>query len=148
MVESGHKGGRDLLFCFEETIHGAGAGCLRVRTIYQAEQKGENRRNSPRSELGRAQHEEHQGRGTGAETRGAGRRRGGRCVLVQILGPALSRARHAVSGSVALFLAALWGHQRCNKCLNHCRKLCKKQAGRRPRAAKIIQGEIMRTRTK
>lgn len=58
----GHKGGTDLSFLVrEERIHEGGdfgANYQRDRIIYQAEQEGEKkrpRRNSPGSELGRAQ---------------------------------------------------------------------------------------------
>lgn len=45
-------------------------------------------------------------------------------------------------------IPALWNHQKWSKCLNQCPKVCEKKAERSPTAVKIVQVEIMRTRTK
>lgn len=60
------------------------------------------------------------------------------------LGPCMLFLRTCVD----FFLTALWNHQRWNKCLNHCLKVCVKEAERSPMATKIIQVKIMRNRAK
>lgn len=56
----------------------------------------------------------------------------------------MSRAMHVISGNVDCILTVLWNHQRQNKYINHCLKICVKEE-RSPVAIPIIPAERMRT---
>lgn len=133
----------------EERIHARGdfsAKYWRDRIIYQAEQekkKKEEETAQVQSPVRSTKYVGLEQRGRGAEVRRAGGASWFRFLVQSCLGSYI-----AISGSVNFFLAALRNHQRWNKCLSHCLKVCEKKAGRSPVAVEIIEVDIMRTRPK